>query len=216
MKYTLAFDIERSGCTKNYDTIGIGASVVDSNFNELDSLFLAGYFPKETQFEKRCWDEFWVKNQDSLKQLEYSGTLNYKERQAEIIFLFQEFRKKWENKALADNVELDLVSDGCVFDAGFINEMIFEHLDNVLPIPYSASTQQFSPFYDTTSEIKGILSIVDPTFKENWGYFNKLNELYNLPKFEKKHDHNPANDAFTIAVQHQIVLNIRDKKITLK
>jgi len=216
MKYTLAFDIERSGCTKQYDTIGIGASVVDSDFNELDSIFLPGYFPKETKFEKRCWDEFWIKNQESLKGLEYKGVLSYKERQREMIFQFQEFRKKWEKKALIDGCTLDLVSDGCIYDAGFINEMIFEHLPNVLPLPYSASTQEFSPFYDTTSEIKGILCFICPSFRDDRGYYKKLGELYNLPNFEKKHDHNPAHDAFTIAVEHQVVLNISNKKITLK
>lgn len=215
MKYTLAFDIERSGCSKQYDTIGIGASVVDSNFNELDNLFLKGYSQKETKFEQRCWDEFWIKNQESLKKLEYTGNLNYKERQFEMISTFQEFRKKWENIAKSNGYELDLVSDGCVFDSGFINEMIFEHLPEILPIPHSASTQEFSPFYDTTSEIKGLLSVIDPSFKQNWGYSKRLYELYDVPIFDKKHDNNPANDAFTIAVQHQIVLNIRDKKIKL-
>ena len=94
--------------------------------------------------------------------------------------------------------------------------MIFEHMPNVLPIPHSASKQEFSPFYDTTSEIKGLFASVKPDFKGDWGYSRKLEELYNVPKFDKKHDHNPANDAFTIAVQHQTILNIRDGKITLK
>ena len=35
---TLAFDIERSGCILERDTIALGASVVDYNMNELDKL----------------------------------------------------------------------------------------------------------------------------------------------------------------------------------
>lgn len=216
MRYTLAFDIERSGCSKSYDTIAIFASIIDQNFNELDNLFLTGYFPKETKFEKRCWDEFWIKNQDFLKKLEYKGNLTYKERQKEMIVTFQEFRKKWERNALDKGFEIDLVSDGCIFDAGFINDMLYDYLPNVLPIPYSAYTQDFSPFYDTTSEIKGLLSVIDPTFTKNWGYFNRLKEIYDIEKYVKYSYNNPINDAYNIALQHQILLNIKDNKILKK
>ena len=80
MTLVLAFDIERSGSTDEYDTIAIGASVVDENLEELDSLLLLNYRPNETQFEDRCWEQFWSKHQEILDKLEYTGTLTKEER----------------------------------------------------------------------------------------------------------------------------------------
>ena len=51
---TLAFDIERSGCILERDTIALGASVVDYNMNELDKLMWNCYFPNGTNFEKNA------------------------------------------------------------------------------------------------------------------------------------------------------------------
>jgi len=57
--YVLAFDIERSGATSwNGEIIGIGASVVNDKFIEVDRLFLPLYFPGKTEFEPRCKAEF--------------------------------------------------------------------------------------------------------------------------------------------------------------
>lgn len=216
MTYTLAFDIERAGATDQYDTIGIGCSVVDNNFNELDSLFLAGYFPKETKFETRCWDQFWSKNQETLKLLEYTGGLNYQQRQSEMTLLFQEFRKKWERIAKEEGHDLNLVSDNNVYDGGFMNLMINKYIPDVLPIPYTATTQEYESFFETTSELKGLLSAVNPNFKGEWGLLKKVGELYDLPVSKKQHNHNPADDAYTVAFEHQIVLGIRDGKIKRK
>lgn len=49
MKLVLAFDIERSGTTVEYETIAIGASVVDENLKELDNFLYLNYYPIETQ-----------------------------------------------------------------------------------------------------------------------------------------------------------------------
>jgi hypothetical protein len=88
IKITLAFDIERSGATNKNETIAIGASVVDEDFNKLDSLLLLGYVHRKTQFEQRCWDEFWSKHVYVLDSLKYDGQLNYNDRQKEMIEQF--------------------------------------------------------------------------------------------------------------------------------
>lgn len=62
MKIVLAFDIERAGGTPEYDTIAIGASVVDQDFNLLDELFLPCFYDEITRFESVCWEGFWSKN----------------------------------------------------------------------------------------------------------------------------------------------------------
>lgn len=235
MSLVLAFDIERSGGRSDHDTIAIGCSVVDHEFNELDSLFLPMYFPKETVFEERCWNEFWVKHEDKLKLFEYTGNLNKCQREHECINLFQQFREKWQNKAKERNCKLELVSDNNVYDGGFINELIGYYMNGAvpkcqnliingdmcsvptLPIPYSAGIiQNYKPFWETHSEQRGILAVVDPSFKEDYGFTKRLSELYDIPPMKKDHDHNPANDAYTIAFDQQIILGIRDQTIKLK
>lgn len=210
----LAFDIERSGSTLEHDTIAIGASVVDWNFKELDNLCLLGYIPEETIFEEKTWKEFWCNHQDILNTLIYKGSKTKKEREKEMILEFQAFRKKWENCANKNNLKLELCTDNNVFDGGFTNNMIFEHT-SYLPIPYNTS-HLYKSFWETHSEQRGLLMGVDKTFKEDWGFTKRIAELYNVPEMKKTHDHNPANDAYTVAFEQQILLNIRDDKIKLR
>lgn len=216
----LAFDIERSGATPNYDTIGIGASVVNSKFVEFESLFLPGLFSETrkepTIFEERCWDEFWIKEFDKLKELTYTGDLSKKERQKEMIVEFQAFRKKWEKYANENGLEFHLACDNKVYDGGFINDMIFEHLPNTLPIPYSANTSKYNCFLETHNEQRGLLFAADPSYKKNWGFSQRIVELYDVPEPTRKHDHNPAHDACNIAFEQQVLFAIRDNRIKLR
>jgi hypothetical protein len=211
-RLVLAFDIERSGATNEYSTIGFGASVVDEDLNELDTLFVSAYFVNETVFEKRCWDQFWSKNEDKLNVLKYDGELTLKERECEMITLFQAFRSKWEQRAKDMGIEFQLVCDNSIYDGTFVNQLIFNYLPNTLPIPYSASEQQYESFFETYSCQKGFLMCTDPSFNSDWCLFNRISELYDFPKSNKQHDHHPANDAYTIAYEQQILYGIRDGK----
>lgn len=201
----LAFDIERSGAFADNHTIGIGASVVDSNFKELDRLFLPGYSEKDTNFEKRCWDEFWVKIPDRLKELTYNGPLTYDERQKEMVESFLTFRDKWAKYAVENNVKFELASDNNVYDGGFINQMIFQHTKEH-PIPYLLGS--FSGFWESHSMQRGLLFAVDPTYTKKWGFTEHIRKLYDV-NVESKHTHNPADDAHDIAVDMQILFGIR-------
>jgi hypothetical protein len=208
----LAFDIERSGARCEHHTIGIGASVVDSDFKELDRLFLPGYIQSETIFEDRCFDEFWSKFPDKLEELAYEGDLNMEERQKEMITEFQAFRAKWEKYAKDNKVTIEVVADNNVYDGGFINEMIFQHTDS-LPLPYNTE-QKYKSFWETHSEQRGFLMGIDPEFKGSWGLSKRISELYEIPEMTNDHDHNPANDAYTIAFEHQVMIAIRDGRIS--
>lgn len=214
--WVLAFDIEATGSRPdNGDIIAIGASVVDSVFNELASFFVKGYSPDETIFEERCKTEFWDKHPDKLKTFIYDGDLPRCERQWDMILKFQDFRANWEKKAAHEGKALELCSDNKVFDGGFINEYITKYTrpDAYLPIPYTASTKKYKPFWETHSEQRGLLMAVDPGFKGHRGYSKRIAELYDVPKCPVSHDHNPANDARTIAHEQQVLLAIRDGRI---
>jgi len=214
----LALDLEHSGL----ETIGIGASVVNSEFKELDRFFIAIYDLAQTKFSDRCWDTFWSKNVKTLNELLYSGANKKKEdREREMIIGFQEFRKKWEIEAKKLGKKLLLVTDNNVFDGGLINELIKKYLPGMEPIPYSASrnlggNQEYNPFWETFSQQKGLLAVVEPTFKSDWGFTDKIFEIYDIEKPKVEHDHNPANDAYTIAYDQQVLLGIRDGRIRKK
>jgi len=98
----------------------------------------------------------------------------------------------------------------------FINLMIFDFLPGVLPIPYTASDQKYSSCLETHSVQCGVLKVVDPGFTSGWGFSKRLEELYNIPEKKCFHDHNPANDAYTIAHEYQVINAIQNGKITLK
>lgn len=214
--WVLAFDIEATGSrSDNGDIIAIGASVVDSAFNELGTMFVKGYFPGETVFEERCKKEFWNDHPDKLISFTYEGTLDRRSKQWDMILQFQAFREKWEKKAVHEGKKLELCSDNNVFDGGFINEYITKYTGptEYLPIPYTASTKKYAPFWETHAQQRGLLMAVDPDFKEDWGLSKRIAELYDVPKCPVSHDHNPANDARTIAHEQQVLLAIRDGRI---
>lgn len=211
----LAFDIERSGGRSQDQTIAIGASVVDSNFIQLDSLFTYSYVPGVTTFEERSWSEFWVNNLDVLSQLEYKGPQSMEEREYEMITQFHEFREKWELKT---NDKVILCNDNSPFDVHYINELYGKYMPNVLPMPYTAYSQEYSSLFETHSMQKGLLSVVAPEFTSNWGFTDKIKEIYKIPTMPESmtHNHLPHHDAYTIATEMHILLQIQKGDIKLK
>jgi hypothetical protein len=79
-----------------YSMIGLGAVIINSNFKKLDEFSYNNYVASETLFEPKCMEDFWSKNSETLKKLEYVGSLTKEEREKEMIEKFQEFRSKWE------------------------------------------------------------------------------------------------------------------------
>lgn len=230
--YVLAFDIERSGARDEHQTIAIGASVVDSNLEEVGSFFetnfrSGGHLDENkilteennvrrnnvTFFEPRCWNEFRRKNTHILKKLEYKGNQTMKQQEKRMTRKFQEFRSHWERMAQEEKTTLDLVSDNNVYDGGFINQLIFQHTKDQ-PLPYSASRPQtYQPFWEVFSMQKGMLSALGPSFNSDWGLSKDIAETFCLPKHVNQHDHMPHNDAYTIAWDYHILKKIQSGDI---
>ena len=95
--------------------------------------------------------------------------------------------------------------------------MISKHLpEGTLPIPFNAIDKKYDSFYETYSEQRGLLMAIDPQFvqENSYGYTRRIEELFDIPKYTKKsHDHNPANDAYTIACEQQVLLGIMNGTI---
>lgn len=128
-----------------------------------------------------------------------------------MIEIFQDFRRLLEDKAELAGARLVLATDNNTGDCGAINVLIAKYTKDQ-PIPFSCKGV-YSPCWETHSEQRGLLMAVDPTFKSDWGLTNRIRELYDVPKGAKDHSHNPADDAYTIAFDQQVLYLIRDGKI---
>ena len=184
---------------------------------ELDSYIGLSYDSKQTKFEPRCWNEFWSKHQNILKFLENTDEIDYEQKQKNMINGFVEFVKKWQEKSKKDNFKLTIASDNKVFDGGFINELIFQHYDNLLPFPYNFYTGKYDTFLETHSIQKGLLMVIDSSYvNKDWGYSDAIKQYYHIPEYKKEHNHLPDHDAYTIAFDMQVLLNIGKRKLTRK
>jgi hypothetical protein len=210
--YTLAVDIERSGAKDIHDTMAIGAAVRNLRCEEVGRYTGKAYVPGECTFEARCKEEFWDKHPKALKAVTFDHTLplSKKDREYIMIFGFHKFRIEWETRAASEGAKLDLVSDNASYDFAFINKLYFEYLPDAMPIPYTASTQKYRRPWDTHCMQRGFLMAVDPEFLQThgWGFTKRIEELYDVPDDGVRHDHDPANDASTIAREHAVMLGI--------
>ncbi len=208
--WVIAFDIERSGATAEFETIAIGATVLGENYRVLASYLGTSYVPGETKFEKRCNDEFWSKHMDILEKLRNDKPSPYAQKQKEMIVGFVEFVKNWELTAAERKIKLYKVCDNSSFDVHFLNMLIHEHYDNkMLPFPYNFYTQQYDALWETTSMAKGFLLAVDPnTIHKQWGFTKILQKLYSLPICPVAHDHLPFHDAQCIAYDFVSLMGI--------
>ena len=131
--------------------MAIGASVINQNFKEVDSLFLPAYVPDQTQFDQRCLDEFWSEHPTTLNSLTYDGILTPAERATEMAEKFQEFRRNWETHARENDVEYYFVSDTDIFDAEAINQLLHSYC------PDEALFRTLHPTNSTTNSIRTLL-----------------------------------------------------------
>lgn len=216
--FTLAVDIEKVGARLGGDIVAIGAVLMDRDFQVYKKFFEKCFFD-ESQVDNDTVD-FYEKNKKMFNSFKYNGILNRDERVSEVINKFQDFRRECEEFAKTFDYKLEFVTDNNVFDGGHLNYLI-ERYTKDLPIPYSASrdengNQMYSTFFETHSELRGVLAMACPKFKEDWRYSDKIKEVFDLPEFKIEHDHNPLNDAKTIAYDHIVFLGIRDGIYKLK
>ena len=182
---------------------------------------------RTTVFEQRCWEEFWSKHPTILKQLVSKGEDltflgDYEIARTKLIA----FRLKGEIRATEMEHKLVIVSDNVSYDIGMLEKMMEPR--KVLPFVYRLTDEKYNGGTPCTHSMqKGLLAAVDPiwlfgdkdvrrgdtewiswleesdpTKVEWWSMTKRIRYLYHIPKPEVEHDHNPANDAFTIACEY--------------
>jgi hypothetical protein len=190
--YALAIDLERSGSTPSGRVIAIGASVVDENFEQLDSLYAPCFMPKEVGFDLSVMQEFWLG--DELKELDLyrkgekpmraplpvsevlrriaadtprtstEGKPIRTQCDAEIDALDKlvYFVQKWENKAEQDKAILKRCSDNVVFDIGKVNNLLAQYRPDILAMPFKWTTGKYGTLFDVHQTQRGLLLAHDP------------------------------------------------------
>ena len=192
--FIFSLDIEHSG----YEIIAIGAVVVDETGNKIHE-FLATSYHEETIFTKKCWSEFWSKNPEALLGLvdcpqKVSNT-------SELTELFYNFYTDvWHQ-------QMTFISDNPGFDIGELNAEL-----NCLG-KSSLYTDQYGKYHkikDVVGVQEGIIRARNNGVSPEWGLSQFIREQYatgtKLPLIE--HDHNPVNDAHSIAIDYLICLEI--------
>ncbi len=227
----LAFDTECTGQKLGPNGVGeviaLGVSVVDEDGHELDGFTFGCYRERETnnheQFEKRCWDEFWMYSKDKLKEFEFDKNVTVVEQAKRMTLKFQEFRAKWETYAREHNMEYVIVGDNNVYDGEKMNQLIYRFTDDT-GLPYSASKycspfprvdnetamQHYECFDQTDSMKRGFLMAYNMNRRFPVNRFEDLADEYEFLPRERVYDHSPQNDAYCIARDRQL-LNVLSK-----
>jgi len=225
----VAVDIETSGALAENNVIGVGVSVVDDDCVELAGRAWGCYFPHRTGklqtardlahrqyhtvFEERCARDFWSTPgpAGALVDLAYTGPLGVLERHEQVIRALYAFIQVWEEWALHRGFEFEVVSDNPSFDIGLLNTWMRSYMGDTFPLPYSTLGEySYRACLDTTSLKRGLLMAVDPAWDSNWGCTKRIAQLYMCPPTRgKAHNHNPQNDAYTIAYDRQVLRGIR-------
>lgn len=226
-----AIDCERSGGRSKDDTIGWGGSVVGEDGEELDSFFVPGFFPGRTVFEKKCKEEFWDKFPEQLEALRVTGPMagqpdgddeHLRETWEKHVYLVMvAFFRKWELYAKENGFQFILASDNKVFDGGFFNEMVAKFDPERLPLPYSfGDNQKYKAFLETNSEMRGFLMGIGAEVARRRGesYGDVIARYYDTSsvKCVHNHTHNPAEDAYSIARDAQVMRGIGAGRIKLR
>lgn len=197
-----------------------------------------------TVFERLCFDEFWSKHPDMLKQLEYKGPRSKKDMEGEALSNLRIFRSYWENYAINEmEGKIVVVSDNVSFDIGTIDQLMRQYFPESKNSLYQINfPEKYNGGIPCTHSMQaGLLSSVDPLWlmstkkddepewiewlvKEGevedgkpqfWSRTARIRYLYSIPKPEVDHDHNPANDAYTIACEYLAIHAIAIGEYTL-
>lgn len=189
-----AVDIEHSG----FNILSIGAVVVDK-FGSIVHEFHATCYNKDTtRFSPRCWSEFWSKQPAALESMS-KCRLKY-DSISDLVRGFYEFYVDvWHD-------DLTFVSDNPSFDIGEINaELKCLGFKSLL---YD-SNGKYHTIVDVFSLQHGIILSLNDGSCPNWNRSAFIRENYaDVDRYPNPvHDHNPVNDAHSIAIDYLLCLD---------
>lgn len=175
----IAVDVEKKGASFDHPVIQLGVAY-GTNIADISTLsFCFDY--KDKPFEKRCYDEFWIKQRDILKKIE-----KHAKPPQEEWMRFNKWLTSIESKANA----IKFISDNPAYDIEAIDYHLHEVLGR-LPMRYD-SIGKYRSISDASEQIKGLPIMYQKQIKD------KRDSMSN-------HSHWAEDDAKSILVQYFLV-----------
>lgn len=189
-----SIDIETSGPSLTNNgilAIGYCAGTIDGNILLKKRVCLS---LENRCFDDLCLNEFWRKNEETLKQI-ISEQVTIKNALSIFINDLDEFDKTYN---------VSIISDCPTFDIGFINYYLSVYLDR-LPLNYKLNNSSlFRPIYDTDCYSRGLLKM---KYDSVWINDSDVRNHFNINlNYLKNNNHMPDNDAEYIYINHITLL----------
>jgi len=171
----LCIDIETGGShITKHPIISIGTCLVDK-FHKEKRRFTFDF--DINQFEKKCWDNFWSKNQHVLSILSRDKKCT-----------LESFMQYIDDLDLKYNNNVIIISDNVAFDIAFINYALDKYLNR------SGLNYKSNGKYRMITDQNSFLWAYMPEYRENWIRDDDVIKKFNLSISTHK-DHLPDNDA---------------------
>lgn len=189
---TFAVDIETSGpIYTKHGILSIGWCARSAD-GSIKSGQINMMLPEGTDFEQKCWDEFWSKNLPALHKLK-EGAVSPLEGITAFINVLDQLEQ--------DN-DVMIITDNPSFDIGYLNYYLAVYL-NRNPLTYDSSGK-YRPIFDTDCYTRGVLHM---QYDNKWTSDRDIIAHLNIDTSDfANHTHTPENDATRICQLHTAVL----------
>lgn len=203
--FYFAIDIEATGqfLTKNA-MIAFGCTLMNEKSEEVDNFVGFMKVPEGRGWETRCVEEFWSKQQETLKYIE-----DRSEEPEKVMLNFAEWLDKIDLKY---GSEMVVLSDNGGYDYAWIDTYLSEFTTRPsiyyrLKCINTEKEYGFRRTWDTNSVYHGALTIKRKGEYVQWSLEKELgcqNDKWN-------NDHNPLNDARNIAANYIMFTDMSKK-----
>jgi hypothetical protein len=190
--YVIAFDFEAAGGVPSMHgftqlgavLINVDDAKVVAEFNEYASM--NGY-----TWEKRCLDDFWLKNPDRYHET-IENTNNAEKSPHEVVNSFLD----WIKEYTADMKNVHLITDNAAFDAGILR--CFSSVDILYIFGDYRDIIDVSNIYYGIGREPITVDLLDKSSKKC--ALAGLGDRFKIPDLGVKKDHHPVNDAKVIGL----------------
>lgn len=200
VQLVLAVDFEGAGgVISKHGITRVGASLHDLDTGKKLAGFNSYVNRKGYEWEERCVEEFWKKNpklyKETLEETEKATMSPY-----EVIAEFIE----WAQQKVGDN-DCYLISDNVAYDIALLR--YFSTIDIMYIFGKYQSVRDISSAYVGMAMLQEKVKCTSQTSGKRMKALTYLTDKKDFPDFGVTHDHNPENDAATMAYQWCYIQN---------
>lgn len=187
-RYYLAIDIEKAGDRFCDPILMIGCCLGDNKGKIIESKAFCGPVPAKEEFDKRCWDEFWVKNLNILERIRETGIAEGVKTKEQMIDNFMTYYYDLDTRfgpfTRSGNKRLIVLSDNPAFDISSIDQALIQQGNYTYPLRYMKTGQY--------------CRVEDPSERSGGFPSKKSKQIMDKVRVMTPHDHWAENDAIGI------------------